>query len=101
MKVTNNFDPRQMADVYVKRLKIQGEDKKHDIPKSSSQADSVEISSRARELQLYRTYLKMLPEIRDEMVESIKKRLAEGTYRIDREVIAGGIMEDSRLDKRV
>ncbi|MDQ0285604.1 negative regulator of flagellin synthesis FlgM [Desulfofundulus luciae] len=97
----NNLDPGQVADVYFKRLKIKEQDKKDNVTRSYSQTDSVEISDRARELQLYRAHLKKLPELRDELVESVKKRLAEGTYLIDRERVAAGIMEEHRLDRKV
>lgn len=104
MKVTNNFDPRQVADLYLKRLeKIErnelGGDKT--VRKNRPEADSVEISSRARELQLYRARLKELPGVRAELVKSVKKELVAGSYRIDAEAIARGIIEEHRLDKLV
>ncbi|SHJ02829.1 flagellar biosynthesis anti-sigma factor FlgM [Desulfofundulus thermosubterraneus] len=100
MRITNNLDPRQVMDVYQKSLKIE-ESKKNGSPKHFPRADSVEISDRAQELQLYRAHLKKLPEVRDELVESLKKRLAEGTYLVDRERVAAGIMEERRLDRHV
>ncbi|RKO66899.1 flagellar biosynthesis anti-sigma factor FlgM [Desulfofundulus salinus] len=100
MRITNNLDARQVMNVYQKRLEIE-ENKKNGSPKHSPPADSVEISDRARELQLYRSHLKKLPEVRDELVESVKKRLAEGTYFIDGERVAAGIMEERRLDRHV
>lgn len=100
MRITSNLDARQVMDVYRKRLKIE-ENKKNGSPNYSPPVDSVEISGRARELQLYRAHLKRLPEVRDELVESVKKRLAEGTYVIDRERVAAGIVEERRLDGHV
>ncbi|MGB9804402.1 flagellar biosynthesis anti-sigma factor FlgM [Desulfofundulus sp.] len=100
MRVTNNLDPRQVMDVYRKRLKIE-ENSKNGSPKHSSPADSVEISDRAQELQLYRAHLKKFPEVRDELVQSVRKRLAEGTYLIDRKKVAEGIMEELRVDRHV
>ncbi|AEG15360.1 flagellar biosynthesis anti-sigma factor protein FlgM [Desulfofundulus kuznetsovii DSM 6115] len=100
MRITNNLDPRQVMDVYQKRLKIE-ENKKNGSPKHFPPADSVEISDRARELQFYRLHLKKLPEVRVELVESVKKRLAEGTYLVDRKKVAAGIMEERRLDRHV
>ncbi len=97
-----NFNPGQVADIYFKRLKTTGEEgKKESVAGSHLQKDAVEISDRARELQLYRAHLKELPETREELVAAVKKRLAEGTYRIDAEKVAAGIIEEHRLDRRV
>lgn len=104
MKVTNNFDPRRVADLYLKRLeKIARNESNEDktVRKSKPEADSVEISDRAREFQLYRARLKELPGVRAELVNSVKKELVAGSYRIDAEAIAKGIIEEYRLDKLV
>ncbi len=104
MKVNNNLDPRQVLDIYLKRLEKTHEKEREEsknLQESSFPADVVEISNRARELQLYRTHLKEIPEARAELVQSVKRELAEGTYRIDAEEIAAGILKERRLDKLV
>jgi len=99
MKITTNLDPRQVANLYFRLVKTEkGPDSpKNDLPA----ADSLEISNRARELQFYRARLKEIPEVRTRLVESVKKELAEGTYRVDAQAVAAGILEERRLDKLV
>ncbi|MBC7106257.1 MAG: flagellar biosynthesis anti-sigma factor FlgM [Firmicutes bacterium] len=54
-------------------------------------ADVVELSPAARELQEYRAHLRELPEVREELVASLRERLARGEFRVDVEKIAEGI----------
>lgn len=103
MKIINNLGPRQVADFYLKRLEKTSEQEKgpDGAKRNLPPADSVEISGRARELQFYRARLKELPEVRAHLVESVKKELAAGKYRVDSKAIAAGILEERRLDRLV
>ncbi|MEW6273594.1 MAG: flagellar biosynthesis anti-sigma factor FlgM [Bacillota bacterium] len=104
MKITNNFDPRMVAEAYLKRVQKIEKDEQGNVRKAdqkSMRTDEIEISARARELQLYRVRLKEIPEVRAELVSAIKKQLERGTYQLDAEKIAEGIMAEHRLDKRV
>ncbi|MCL6449627.1 MAG: flagellar biosynthesis anti-sigma factor FlgM [Armatimonadetes bacterium] len=104
MKITNNFDPRMVAEAYLKRVQKIEKDEQGNVRKADqkfTRTDEIEISARARELQLYRVRLKEIPEVRAELVSAIKKQLERGTYQLDAEKIAGGIVAEHRLDKRV
>jgi len=57
-------------------------------------ADRLEISSEARKLQYYMELLDKIPTVREELVASLKKRIDEGTYRIDSGKIADGIIRE-------
>ncbi|MEW6423878.1 MAG: flagellar biosynthesis anti-sigma factor FlgM [Bacillota bacterium] len=104
MKITNNFDPRMVTEAYLKRVEKIEKDEQGNVRKAdqkSTRTDEIEISARARELQLYRVRLKEIPEVRAELVSAIKKQLERGTYQLDAEKIAEGIVAEHRLDKRV
>lgn len=97
MKVygTGGIDPIRAYNNQVKRKKA--ETRRDAAP----QADSLEISREAREIQFYKNALARLPDVREELVESLKQRIESGTYRPDAEKIAAGILEERLLDKRV
>jgi len=104
VKITNNFDPRMVAEAYLKRVQKIEKDEQGNVRKADQKpmrTDEIEISARARELQLYRVRLKEIPEVRAELVSAIKKQLERGTYQLDAEKIAEGIMAEHRLDKRI
>lgn len=63
--------------------------------------DTAQISSKAMELHRYRTELDKLPSIRQDLVDGIKQRLINGTYKADATVIANEIIKEGRLDKLV
>lgn len=103
MKI-NNIDPHLVSDIYTLAAGNKKPAPTAAQPGFTGQkeaADTVEISSAGRELQLYRARLKEMSDVRQERVEEIKRQLAEGTYRADARRIAGGIMEERRLDRRV
>lgn len=64
-------------------------------------ADTLEISPKAKKMQLYRSVLAGLPEVREDLTASLKKKIADGTYMPDGERIAAGILEERLLDKRI
>lgn len=61
--------------------------------------DTLEISTEARKIQNYKGMLAELPEVREDLVASLKQRIQEGSYRPDSEKIAAALVKESRLDK--
>lgn len=80
----------------------QQNEKKQSIQKDSSaqELDRADISSRGREMQRYREVLKTMPDVRNDRVEDLKKRIDEGKYEPSAERIAEKMMEERRLDAR-
>jgi len=70
-------------------------------PADAEQASTLEISERAQEIRDLRARLAELPEIREELVERVRRELDEGTYRPDAVRIARGIVREVLLDRRV
>lgn len=99
LKITNHVESRLVATVY---SRVQEQEKlRQSKSKSIEQVDRVEISSRGKELQLYRSRLKELPDVRQDLVDSLKRRLEEGSYYPDAKKIAEAMIREVRLDKRV
>lgn len=66
-----------------------------------SQGDSLQLSPTARHLQEIESALRDLPEIREDLVNSIKKGIRTGTYQPDAKKIADGIIQERLLDKQI
>ena len=101
MKVNNVFDPRWVAETYAQRNEKSAPKKINGPERQEMSFDQVELTARGQELQLYRRRLKDIPEIRGELVEKVKRQLDEGSYKIDAEEIAAGIVKECCLDKRL
>ena len=61
-------------------------------PAAAAQADQVVLSQRAAEIQAAKEALAAVPEVRQEKIAALKRRIAEGTYEIDAEGIADKII---------
>ena len=61
-------------------------------PSAAAQVDQVVLSQRAAEVQIAKEALASVPEVRQEEVAALKRRIQEGTYEIDAEAIADKII---------
>lgn len=59
---------------------------------AAAQVDQVVLSQRAAEIQKAKEALASVPEVRQEKVAALKRRIQEGTYEIDAEAIADKII---------
>ncbi|MFQ5671675.1 MAG: flagellar biosynthesis anti-sigma factor FlgM [Nitrospinales bacterium] len=57
-------------------------------------AEQVSVSSKARDIQRAHEVIKSSPDIRTEKVNRIKQAIADGTFKVDSEKLAGKILED-------
>lgn len=97
MKIYGNKPPENLD----KYLKVQGADKndglseKNGADKTNKEiSDRVNLSGKAKEIAELKEALNQLPEIRTDKVESIKKAIEEGTYKVDSYKIAGKIIDE-------
>lgn len=60
--------------------------------------DRVSLSPQARELLKAQHALASLPDVREDKVAEIKKRLEAGDYRIDSDAIAGKMIREALSD---
>ncbi len=57
-------------------------------------SDKVEISSSSRDVQKMQEILAQTPEMRMEMIESLKREIDAGTYKVDSRDIADKMLDD-------
>ncbi|SHF34891.1 flagellar biosynthesis anti-sigma factor FlgM [Desulforamulus putei] len=63
--------------------------------------DSVQLSDEARFKKEIETALKNLPEMREDLVNRIKRDIQAGAYKPDADKIADGILKERLLDKMI
>ncbi len=59
---------------------------------SSSSRDGLHVSSFAREMANISLELSKIPDVRDDKVQDLKRRIDEGTYNPDMRAIAGRLL---------
>ncbi|WDV46118.1 flagellar biosynthesis anti-sigma factor FlgM [Clostridiaceae bacterium M8S5] len=79
MKIFNSSQVQKAYKIYSKNNNIK---KANSIAKLSKR-DEVSLSSKAVEYQYAMKAFKELPEVREQKVNEIKKRIESGTYKID------------------
>lgn len=86
--------PIEPSQVY--RLAV---DKQRNVPAKAGQGatvDEVALSHEARFRQELLARLRSLPEIREELVAELRRRLATGTYSVSNEELAEAIIREMR-----
>jgi len=59
-----------------------------------SAGEQISVSSKARNIQRANEVIKSSPDIRTEKVSRIKKAIADGTFKVDSQELAGKILKD-------
>jgi len=62
--------------------------------------DTVELSDKAREIQDAKKAINAISDVRDEKVAEIKNQVENGTYKVNAEGIASGMVEESFTSDR-
>ncbi len=62
------------------------------------QEDRISISSQTRDINLAKGVIDKLPEVREELVNAIRKEIDSGTYNVNLEKVAGKMVTESILD---
>jgi len=70
-----------------------------EYPKPVSRNDSLELSSKARELNAVRQVIAGTPEVRAGKIAQIKQAVTNGTYRVDSRDIAHRMLVRSLVDR--
>ncbi len=94
MKITDSQTPAKL-------IKVSDNRAAESHPKDSSPArrrDRVSLSPQARELLKAQRVLAAIPDVREDKVEEIKARIADGTYRIDSDQIAAKMIREVLSD---
>lgn len=91
MKITNNPNIQKVLNTYKKN--IEGASKGERLKQGK---DKVEISEEARAFQVALNAFKKLPEVRNEKVQEISKKIHSGNYNPSAEEIV-----NSMFDKKI
>lgn len=59
---------------------------------SQASVDSLGVSSFAREMANISAEMAKVPEVREDLVADIKRRIAEGTYKVDNDALAARLV---------
>lgn len=92
----NGFEPAKAYATYLQKQDTAKADERCSANKLD-RADILDISPEARQAQVYQAALKELPEVREDLVMSIKQRIQAGTYKPDPVQTADGILQDKSV----
>ncbi|MGV8145784.1 MAG: flagellar biosynthesis anti-sigma factor FlgM [Alkaliphilus sp.] len=97
MKIINNLSVTNAMKVYKKSIK----NKVDKVGELNQAADQLELSDKAKELQVAITAFKNLPDIREAKVNEIKNRMEQGSYNLSGQEIAESIVRGIFVNKEV
>ena len=63
-----------------------------------AKADTVALSSAAKDIQEAQRKLEAIPDVREDKVAQLKEQIENGTYEIDEEKIADKMLKDALLN---
>lgn len=80
--------------------KVRGNEKAPEIKSVSDPCeDRVFLSSMAKDIQMAKSQLEAIPDVRIEKVTEIKNQISQGTYSVSSEKIAHHLMGESLLNE--
>lgn len=99
MEIFNNNRIHQAANIYkqqdVNTKKTGGVEKAGSIQKP----DSIELSPEGQEISRIKTILDNAPDVREQMVEDLRSRIENGTYKVDSKDIAKAMLDEIKDSK--
>lgn len=100
MKIVGE-NPFVKLDAYVKNVKEKKdvEESKNKTSRDDSSDDNVVLSPKAREIQDAKRILSSSPDIREEKVAEIRKRIENGTYQIEGDKISIKMIKEALLNE--
>lgn len=100
MKISNQHIQRMLQAYAADKTKRAASSRPEQNQLASGAKDRVELSELAQLLARLRSEAKE-PLIRQELVDSIRRRIADGTYHVDAKDIAGRMLEEAIMDRIV
>ncbi len=96
MKIEGSRPP-ESQDIQLRTQKLDKQEAAANSSENSqktAQSDQVHLSGRAKEIEELKQVIQQMPEIRTDKVESLRKSIQEGTYKVDSFQVAGKILEE-------
>ncbi len=88
MKISSQMNVQSILKTYQKNTKVQKA-----TGKKGLETDKVEISSKAREMQVAMKALSQLPDVRNDKVEEIRSQMRSGKYKASAEDVVNKLLE--------
>jgi negative regulator of flagellin synthesis FlgM len=104
MKIDNVGNPlSQMIQSFQKSENLnqtsdKAVDKQAAATTTAAASETVDISSRAKDIQLAQTAINSAPEIRADKVQELKTQIAQGTYEVNSGKVAMKMVGESLMD---
>lgn len=93
MRINNSQNVQQVLKAYNKNVA-----KVKKTEESKFKSDKIEISESAKDFQVAMKAISKLPETREEKVEALKKKIAEGNYQPSAKDIAKKMLNDMKTN---
>ena len=91
----NNINPRAYISGTTETQKVDGrEDQPVEKKVDLAQSDTVSLSKESKDIQLAEEAVAAEADIRAEKVDLIKQKVAEGTYEVNAEKVAGALINE-------
>jgi len=92
-----------LVDLSTRGLELQAEQRQRfhraDPVQSAYGADRVELSVRSREIQHIEELIRSTPDVREALVEQVRRSLDSGTYNVRAEQVADKILGGNLIDR--
>lgn len=98
MKITDFKDPSSQIIQSYQRSDSQNQPVDKQAASAAAATETVDISSRAKDIQLAQTVINNLPDIRDAKVQELKTQIEQGSYKINTDEIAKKVVSESLID---
>lgn len=89
-------DRMKIFQIYTQTAKVSRVEKKQEL----TATDKVEISSEARDFQAILNAIKLTPDVREEKVNEIKKKIDSGTYNISGRDVVEKLIREYKASKK-
>lgn len=93
MRINNSQNIQQVMKAYSKNVS-----KTKKTEKTAFQSDKIEISESAKDFQVAMKALSDLPDVREEKVEALKKKIADGKYQPSASDVAKKMLNDIKTN---
>ncbi len=91
---------RTIQQTYLRNEQVRADSERqaNDGAVSSSPSERVDLSTTAKDIQQLKDALSKLPDVREEKIQEVRKKLEDGTYNVSADQIAGKMVGESILD---
>lgn len=97
MKIFNNPNVNKAMQIYNKTKS----EKVNNTKEVKKPKDELQLSDKAKEYQIAMKAFKKLPEVREDLVNTLKDEINQGKYNVSGKEIADKIIESIGVDRKI